>query len=71
MPQASDELQDLMKKWFDSIMDDQPRAFLLSHGFTEARGFIRPPVPSHSLSHEEYCCLLFLHDEWDYAYARR
>ena len=45
MPQASDELRALMKRWFGDPVDEQgAMKLLLSHGFTEERGMWRKPV---------------------------
>lgn len=66
MPQASEEQQELMKKWFDSIDDHGPTEFLLSHGYTEKAGMWSKPTPSHNPSVAEVECLMFLRDEWDH-----
>jgi len=69
MPQALDEQRSLMEKWFGDPVDMfGPLTFLVSHGFTDDRGMIRPPVPSHALSKEEAECIDFLCDEWDFAW---
>lgn len=71
MPSASDELRDIMQRWFGDEVDCRgPIKFLASHGFKELRGIIIPPVPSHTLSEEECICIKFLVDEWDFGYAR-
>lgn len=70
MPQATDELRGLMEKWFgDPIDDGPPMRFLFSRGYSEDRGLIRPPVPAHTVSCEEYACIAFMRDEWDYSFA--
>jgi hypothetical protein len=69
MPQASDEQRALMERWFgDPIDDGAPRRFLLSHGYTESKGFWRKPTPAHTVSHAEGECIDFLCDEWDFAF---
>lgn len=71
MPQASDELRALMKRWFGDPIDEQgPMKLLLSHGFTEENGMWRLPVPSHTISDIEWYCLKFLHDEWDFGIVK-
>jgi hypothetical protein len=70
MPQATHAQRALMGKWFgDEVDDGGPHAFLLSRGYTEAGGCIRPPTPSHQISREECECIAFLINEWDYAYG--
>jgi hypothetical protein len=69
MPQASDELRNLMKKWFGHPVNmDGPYKLLMSHGFTDEGGLLHPPVPSYQLSNIELECIWFLMDEWDYDY---
>lgn len=70
MPSASNESHELMLKWFNHpVSDHGPMCLLMSHGFTEVRGMIYPPVPSHTVNYIEVECLRFLIHEWDYAYA--
>jgi hypothetical protein len=70
MPQASDELCDLMCKWFGNRLDDWPPWRLLeSHGYTETNGYIQKPTPAHSVSADEWACIDFLCQEWDYAFG--
>lgn len=76
MPQASDEMRDLMAKYFPfenecGVDDWQPTKFLLARGYTEERGWWTKPTPSHSISDYEWHCLNFLCDEWDHAYDFR
>lgn len=67
MPQATDELRSLMKKWFGGELDDgPPYEFLRSRGWIEMGGVFRKPTPSYTPSVYEEACLLFLRDEWDY-----
>jgi hypothetical protein len=70
MPSAPDDLRDLMEKWFgDSIDMEGPLHFLRSHGFTEmANGMLRPPTPAHNCSVDEWNCIGFLVQEWDFGY---
>lgn len=69
MPQTTDELRALMGRWFGDEVDTKgPWRFLESHGFTEDRGIISPPTPSHNVSREELACLRFFAEEWDYDY---
>ena len=70
MPQALDEQRELMTKWFGDFDLAGPLVFLMSHGFTEHAGIIRPPVPSHRLSGDEAECLDFLFAEWDFGFER-
>lgn len=68
MPQASDELQGLMKTWFGDYVDDQgPMRFLYSHGYELTKGWQwKLPVPHHSVSCYEWICIVFLVQEWDF-----
>lgn len=69
MPQALDSQRELMGKWFGNEIDDGgPYAFLRSHGYWEEGGMIRPPVPHHNVSADEWQCIAFLCDEWDYGW---
>lgn len=70
MPQASDEMRDLMKQYFGNGIDDRgPTEFLFSHGYLEKAGYWTKPTPSHSVTDYEWDCLNFLCEEWDYAYS--
>ena len=69
MPQTSDEMQALMKKWFgDPIDPTGPHKFLLDRGWKDEAGMLRPPVPSHRASPYELKCVLFLIEEWDFGW---
>lgn len=71
MPQADDELREKIGKWFGSIDVHGPLEFLMSHGFTLGdAGIVYAPTQSHSLSRDEYSCVDFLVEEWDYGYER-
>lgn len=68
MPQASDELRDLMGKWFGDRIDDcRPAQFLASRGYTLNPGYCWiKPTPAHTVHPIEEYCILFLIHEWDY-----
>lgn len=69
MPTASDELRDLMSKWFgDSIDMVGPYNFLRRHGYTEEGGLFLKPTPAHTVSEFEWMCLCFLMEEWDFGF---
>lgn len=70
MPKATEELRELMERWFGDPIDiNGPLRFLASHGFYERRnGVLTPPVPAHNVSHDEWLCIAFLVDEWDFAW---
>lgn len=57
-----------MQKWFGDAIDEQgPIAFLQSHGYTLTRGWEWvKPVSAHTISTEEWECIAFLCDEWDF-----
>lgn len=71
MPQASDELRDLMEKYFgDPISETGPLAYLESKGYREeGNGFITPPagfVEFDDSREKEWHCVMFLIHEWDF-----
>jgi hypothetical protein len=69
MPTASDALRETMRQRFgDPIDDDGPYNYLKDRGFTEKAGIIKPPKAEYMLSNEEWDCIQFLCDEWDYGY---
>jgi len=72
MPQASDELRDLMKGYFgDPIDDSGPYEFLKEKGYTEKAGLIKPPEGFKEFDGDrtkEWHCVMFLIQEWDYAW---
>jgi len=69
MPSATDDLYDQMLKWFGDSDIHGPLDFLKSHGFREHGGNIGPPTPAHTVSRDEYVCIDFLFQEWDFSYA--
>lgn len=72
MPQTSDELRDLMARWFGPHSHDAgPYALLISHGFLDTNGFLSPPVEDYTISMVEWYCIQYLIEEWDYALAPR
>lgn len=69
MPQAMESQREVMRKWFgDSIDLGGPYTFLRSHGFWDEAGVIRPPVPHHNVSSDEWECISFLCAEWDFGW---
>ena len=68
MPTASNEQRALMEKWFgDAISEYGPMTFLESHGYILLPNWCwRKPVPHHNMSDDEWECLKFLVDEWDF-----
>lgn len=68
MPQASKNQRDRMLKWFGSEIDENaPIKFLESRGYKLRCDWLwEKPVPSHTVSDEEFHCLQFLIDEWDF-----
>ena len=69
MPQTTDALRNLMHKWFGFEADSEAWLFLASHGFTQNRWVISPPVPAHNISYTEWLCIRYLVEEWDWAFA--
>lgn len=70
MPQALDEQRELMVKWFGDFDCWLPLEFLLSRGYTDTKGWIAKPTPSHTISAEEGECIDFLCDEWDFGFRQ-
>lgn len=69
MPTASDELRDKMEKYFgDPIDDSGPYKYILSRGYTDTAGLLRRPSLDYAITDLEWDCIMFLCDEWDYAY---
>lgn len=67
MPQASAEDQARMNLWFGTISDGPIIQFLESRGYALLPSYVwEKPTPSHHINDEEFYCLRFLVDEWDY-----
>ncbi|HLT41216.1 MAG TPA: hypothetical protein VKZ95_00810 [Sphingobacteriaceae bacterium] len=70
MPQASDELRQLMKDRFGDEIDEQgPIKYLENSGYSLTKGFLweHPTNKTYkSMTREEFDCLLFLVHEWDF-----
>jgi hypothetical protein len=65
-----------MQAWFGGKdlgeSDHHAHAFLESRGYTIDKGWlIHLPTPAHSINNEEWACICFLIDEWDYGIAPR
>lgn len=71
MPQASESQRALMNRWFGSDDPLGPIILLLSHGYTQKEGRLYKPTPSHTVSRDEWQCLRFLVDEWDFGFIPR
>lgn len=71
MPQASDEDRAKMARYFggDGISDAEPTQYLHSRGWVFTRsGMIEKPSADYKPTAQEWDCLYFLCDEWDYGY---
>lgn len=68
MPQASNDLREKMKEYFDDEVDDVgPKDYLIMQGYKLLPNWRwHKPTPMHKISEKEYRCLQFLVDEWDY-----
>lgn len=73
MPSCSQELHDIITKYFNKNNDDNVSfdnvciQFLESHGYTLTKQwFWIKPTPSHNTSQDEFNCLKYLVDEWDF-----
>ena len=69
MPSTTPERRALIERWFgDESPDWHAMKFLESHGYREiANGVIRRPVPHHNMSEDEWECIAYLVQEWDFA----
>jgi hypothetical protein len=58
----------LMERWFgENCSDHEVMEFLRSHGFQEIKnGLIRRPVSQHNVSKDEWECIWYLIEEWDF-----
>jgi hypothetical protein len=70
MPSTTLERRELIYKWFGEDADDyEVMRFLRTRGFEEVfNGVIRPPVPHHNISKDEWECIMYLIEEWDFAF---
>lgn len=72
MPQASDELRSRIQARFGSIDIHGPEQFLRNAGYTLTNDWLwkaKPGVVSwNDMSDDEWECMLFLVDEWDYGF---
>lgn len=68
MPQASDEMRDLMGKWFgDRISDSGPMRYLESKGYKlDKKWEWECPTSSHRPNCYDVMCVMFLIHEWDF-----
>lgn len=71
MPQASDELREVMNRMFgDPTSEEGPVRYLTQAGYSLRRGWTWKPKDGvtgyDGMTQEEYDCLLFLAHEWDY-----
>lgn len=57
-----------MEKWFGDPIDEYgPIKFLESRGYElTPRWEWKLPVPNHTISIDEWECIMFLVDEWDF-----
>lgn len=69
MPSATDESHEAMRKMFGKYVgDEEPLKFLHDHGYTDEAGMLHPPTFGHPVTNEEWACISFLCDEWDYGF---
>ena len=69
MPQASDDLRDLMGLMFNGerISEGPPVAFLESRGYKlTPTWYWELPKPDHYILEKEELCIRFLIEEWDF-----
>jgi hypothetical protein len=71
MPQTTDALRALMEKWFGADYEDfGATKFLKSHGYTQVDGIIVRPTPAHNVSMDEWYCIRYLIEEWDFDFQK-
>lgn len=68
MPNSSDELRDRMSQRFGSIDLTGPENYLRMQGYTVTKGGIINGMKDHKPTILEWDCIVFLFEEWDYAY---
>ena len=69
MPQASEPHRDIIQGWFGTLDCGAVLSFLFTRGYKETRnGLVMPPAKWHRPTSEEYVCLDFLVNEWDFDY---
>lgn len=73
MPQTTEGLRNLMLRWFGPSAEwqlapeDRVEDFLKSHGYTITKNwYIVKPTPAHTISVDEWFCIRYLVEEWDY-----
>ncbi len=68
MPSASDELREFAMKTFGSLDSSGPEDFLRSRKFIlhPFWNWTKSGTTYANMEQDEYLCILFLHDEWDY-----
>jgi len=68
MPQASEELRNIMKEYYgDPISDCDPLTYLHEKGFTEEKGLISHSNNINALKDDKsWYSVMFLIHEWDY-----
>ena len=69
MPQASEELRDMMRERFGTIDSHGPEKYLKDRGYLLSKNWLwkHPLKPTYDdMTREEFECLLFLIHEWDY-----
>lgn len=73
MPQASDDLRDLMRLMFgEAVSDGPPTDYLTSKGYSLNPDWTwKLPKPDHYVLEKEELCLRFLVDEWDFGWIEQ
>lgn len=68
MPQAEDELRELLQLMFGEAIDDTlPIEFLETRGYKLLQSWCwKKPTPNHFITMKEWLCLKYLVDEWDF-----
>lgn len=70
MPQASDEMHKIIIAYFGDIDDGPPYQHLMNNGWVDKQGWLtKPGFTLEQVTEKEWHCLVFLIDEWDYAYG--
>lgn len=72
MPQASDDLRDLMKLIHknDGVSDAEPIKYLEDRGYKLTKRWDWIVPKDHHITEKEELCIRFLRDEWDFGGVR-
>lgn len=71
MPSTSDEMRKIITEYFGDIDDGPPYQYLMNNGWKDNQGLLtKPGFNLDQITEKEWHCLVFLIEEWDYAYEK-